>query len=87
MNGKVLFGFAMFWLLGIFTGWTFSKMAYSPMLVSQGREIYKLENDKLGLIERYKFLEVEIEAHSQDMEQFIDKSTLIQVLKQLGIVE
>ena len=87
MKGKILFGFTMFWLLGILTGWTFSGMAYNPMLVSQGREISQLEQDKLKLIKRYKFLEVEIEAHKQDMEQFIDKSTLVKVLKQLGIVK
>ena len=30
MKGKILFGFTMFWLLGILTGWTFSGMAYNP---------------------------------------------------------
>lgn len=86
MNGKILFGFAMFLLIGVAIGGKVTTLAYKPILVAQAIEIYQLEEDKIEFIERYKFLEVEIEAHQQDMEQFISKSTLIKVLKQLGII-
>ena len=83
---KTFFFIVTFWLIGIATGWMVSTMAYKPMLISQGIEIAELEEDKLRLIERFKFLKVEIEAHRQDLQQFISKDTLMSVLKQLGII-
>ena len=67
-------------------GGKITNLAYKPLFVAQAVEIYQMEEDNRQLQKRFGLLKVEIEAHRQDMDQFIDKSTLMRTLKQLGIV-
>ena len=85
MNKHLAFN-AFILLLGICIGGKITNLAYQPILVAQAQEIYQKEEDNKQLQKRFGLLKVEIEAHHQDMAQFMDKSTLIKVLKQLGIV-
>jgi hypothetical protein len=87
MTTKQLALYALFLLIGIAIGGKVTNLAYKPILVSQAVEIHQKEEDNKRLQKRFGLLKVEIEAHRQDMEQFIDKSSLISVLKQLGIIE
>jgi len=73
--------------VGILIGWSLSTMAYKPVLMAQAREIYQLDKDKAEATRRLKMLEIEIEAHRQDMNLFISKSTLMSVLEQLGVMD
>lgn len=71
--------------IGILMGWKFSGSVYKPMLISQAQKIQYLENDKLRLMKSFRYLAIEGEAHRQDMRVFEKKSSLVAVLRQLGI--
>jgi hypothetical protein len=87
MKASIFFGYFIMLFIGVAIGEKVSSMAFKPILIAQATEIYQMEEDNKQLQKRFGLLKVEIEAHEQDMEQFIDKSTLMSVLKQLGIVE
>ena len=86
MTTKQFALYTLFLLLGMSIGGTVVNLAYKPLFVAQRIEIYQKEEENKQLQKRYGLLKVEIEAHRQDMAQFIDKSTLMRVLRQLGIV-
>lgn len=71
--------------IGIIMGWKFSGSAYRPMLIAQAHEIKYLKDDRFCLIKSFRYLEIEGEAHRQDMREFEKRSSLGAVLKQLGI--
>lgn len=87
MKASIFFGYFIMLFIGIAMGEKVSSVAFKPILMAQATEIYHIEEEKRKLQKRFDILEVEIEAHKQDMEQFIDKSTLMSVLKQLGILQ
>lgn len=87
MKASIFFGYFIMLFIGIAIGSKVSNMAFKPILIAQATEIYQMEEDNKQLQKRFGILKVEIEAHDQDMEQFIDKSTLAKVLKQLGILQ
>lgn len=86
MTSKQLALYTLFFLLGLSIGGKVTNLAYKPLFVAQAVEIYRMEEDNRQIQKRYGLLKVEIEAHRQDMDQFMDKSTLMMTLKQLGIV-
>ena len=86
MKERILFGCAMCLLVGIAIGALISNSSYKPILMAQAEEIYYLRKEKSELEDKFNDLEIQIKAHTQDMEQFIDQSTLMSVLKQLGII-
>ena len=71
--------------IGIIMGWKFSGSAYRPMLMAQAHNIQYLEDEKIRFIKSFRYLEIEGEAHKQDMREFEKKSSLVAVLKRLGI--
>lgn len=86
MTTKQLALYALFLILGMSLGGAVANIAYKPLFVAQAIEIYHMEGENRQLQKRYGLLKVEIEAHRQDMNQFMDKSTLMRTLKQLGII-
>jgi hypothetical protein len=76
MKASIFFGYFIMFFIGLAVGGKVMNLAYKPILIAQATEIYQMEADKEELEERCGLLEVEIEAHRQDMAQFIDKSTL-----------
>lgn len=88
------FGFVRFFLgtfigiyIGIIMGWTLSDYAYKPILISQAHKIKYLDVENLRRIKSFRYLVIEGEAHKQDMRAFEKRSSLVAVLKQLGIYE
>lgn len=57
-------------------------LAYKPLFVAQAIEIYRWEEDNKRLDDNYAVSKVKIEALRQDMNEFMDRPTL---LKSLGI--
>ncbi len=71
--------------IGIIMGWKFSGSAYRPLLISQAYEIQYLKDEEIRLIKSFRYLEIEGGAHRQDMREFEKRSSLVAVLKRLGI--
>lgn len=87
MKAPIFFGYFIMLLIGVAIGGKVANLAYKPILIAQALEIYQMEDDNKQIQKRFELLKVEIEAHKQDMGQFIDKSELAKVLKQLGILK
>ena len=82
MTTKQLALYALFFILGIVVGGLVANIAYKPLFVAQAIEIYQMEEDNRQIQERSGVLRVELEILRQDMNQFMDRDTL---LKSLGL--
>lgn len=82
MTPKQLALYTLFFFLGLSIGGKITNLAYKPLFVAQAIEIYQMEEDNRQIQERHGLLKVELEILRQDMNQFMDRPTL---LKSLGI--
>ncbi len=83
MTPKQLALYTLFLILGMSLGGTVVDLAYKPLFVAQAIEIYQMEEDNRQLKEKFVVSRVELEALRQDMNQFMDRPTL---LKSVGII-
>lgn len=66
-------------------GWMFSDNAYRPILITQAQEIKYLKDDRIRLLKSFRYLIIEGEAHRQDMKAFEKRSSVVAVLRRLGV--
>ena len=77
MTTKQLALYALFLLIGTYLGGLVVSLAYKPLFVAQAIEIYQMEEDKRQLQRKFVLSRVEMEILRQDMNQFMDRDTLL----------